>query len=255
MLEAADARYLEDTECCMRVAMGELGDDIQEAVMADCSILEVAGDVVSVIGGVPRAAEATFEAGPLLDGGGGKAPGGALVKRQVGRWGQSVRHHKGLAAVSDGFQSNNAKRVVKGIVEGGELLWLQGHVDVVNVGEGHCFGASNRAEPPDDGGQGDAKKGRAERATLSDPPLGEDYPGGAAGAILVVEQLSGSVQVQQLVDGDEGMQARVGSEGGHDGLTEDGVEALRASTEATARWGSSSKMAWAASWTISAPPR
>ena len=86
VLEAADARYLEDTECCMRVAMGELGDDIQEAVMADCSILEVAGDVVSVIGGVPRTAEATFEAGPLLDGGGGKAPGGALVKRQVGRW-------------------------------------------------------------------------------------------------------------------------------------------------------------------------
>ena len=175
VLEAPDARDLEDAECCMRVAVGKLGDNVKEAVVTRSNILEVAGDVVGVVGGVPWAAEATLKAGPLLDGGGGKAPRGqALVRRHVGRWGQAVRHRKGFAAASDRVQSNDAQRVVKGVVKGGEVLWLKGNVDVVDISEGRCFGSGNRAEPPDDGGHGDAEEGRA-KTRLQYNPSRETY--------------------------------------------------------------------------------
>lgn len=70
VLEAADASDLQDAECGVWVAVGELGDDINEAVVAVSSVLEVVDDVVRVVGGVPRAAKAPLEAGPLLNGGG-----------------------------------------------------------------------------------------------------------------------------------------------------------------------------------------
>lgn len=114
MLEAADADDLEDSECRVGLGLSQGPQEGQEAVMAVGDVAEVGQQIITVVGGVPRAAQAALEALTAFDRGhrwrGNRGVGLHTCRGRV----LAVGDGKGLAEVGskDGRQDGSMAMVM-----------------------------------------------------------------------------------------------------------------------------------------------